>query len=139
MNSRTASILLSLFLVAGLGYGQEAPGPGSPAPAVEPEAAERAILRLPTRASDRALLSILSSAGIGGGMALAAWGVSTIVTGIGNDFDGERIHQGIALTISGSLMVSFFSVIFNASAAAAGEGKGQEAPSPSTPMPISPK
>lgn len=69
----------------------------------------------------RQVIRGVSMAGILGALALSAGGIGMIFSAAGDGLDTKAMHSGLTIAVSGSLVLSLFSILFEEVSAAAKE------------------
>lgn len=85
------------------------PGP-DPDPRVIPAPEETEALPPPRSPKARRAEDLAALAGIAGGMALSAFGISLFFRGAGDGLDAQAMHRGLGIALSGSLIAAFCAV-----------------------------
>jgi hypothetical protein len=94
-----------------------AENPASSRTTISPEVPpEREVFAFALEPGARQATSVFRTIGIAGGMALAGWGISTILDGVTDGAAPNLVHRGIALSAAGSLVVSLFAAFIEAEA-----------------------
>ncbi len=79
-------------------------------PRVIPAPEESEALPPPPSPKARRAEDLAALAGIAGGMALSAFGISLFFRGAGDGLDAQAMHRGLGIALSGSLIAAFCAV-----------------------------